>query len=86
MFYIICKFLYNLFYKSFSKNFLRIQKKNVYPVHKPAAVDYIMFNFDEYLSISKFVWRAFIKESSHLCCTKRKAFGMESHKEINISV
>jgi hypothetical protein len=38
-------------YKSFSKIFLRIQKKNVYPVHKPAAVDYIMFNFGYFYSI-----------------------------------
>jgi hypothetical protein len=36
-------------------------KKNVYPVHTPAAVDYNMFNFGEFLSISNFVWRAFIK-------------------------
>jgi hypothetical protein len=47
-------------------------KKNVYPVSKPAAVDYIMFNFGEFLSISNFVWRAFIKERSHhgeiWCC------------------
>jgi hypothetical protein len=25
-------------------------KKNVYPVHTPAAVDYIMFNFVDFLS------------------------------------
>jgi hypothetical protein len=59
----ICKFLYDFFYKSFSKIFLRIQK-NVYQVHKPAAVNYIiMFNYGEFLSMSNFVWRAFIKES-----------------------
>jgi hypothetical protein len=34
--------------------------------YTPAAVDYIMFNFGEFLSISNIVWRAFIKESSHL--------------------
>jgi hypothetical protein len=31
--------------------------------YTPAAVDYIMFNFGEFLSISNIVWRAFIKES-----------------------
>jgi hypothetical protein len=51
--------------KSFSKTFLRIiQKKNVYPVHKPSTVDYIMFNFDEFLFISKFVWRALLKKAA----------------------
>jgi hypothetical protein len=53
------------------KIFLRIQKTNVYPVYKPAAVDYIMFNFCEFLSISNFVLRAFIKESSHVWSKKR---------------
>jgi hypothetical protein len=33
-----------------------MQKKNVYPVHTPAAVDFIMFNFGEF----------FGEESSHL--------------------
>jgi hypothetical protein len=30
------------------------------------AVDYIMFDFDNF-SISNFVWTGFIKESSHVC-------------------
>jgi hypothetical protein len=30
-----------------------------------AAVDYIMFNFDNF-SIGNFVWTGFIKESSHV--------------------
>jgi hypothetical protein len=30
-------------------------KKKCLPRHKPAAVDYIMFNFGEFLSISNFV-------------------------------
>jgi hypothetical protein len=37
---------------------LNTKKKNVYPVHKPAAVDYIMLNLGEFLSSSNFVWRA----------------------------
>jgi hypothetical protein len=36
------------FYKSFSIKSLFEYKKNVYPVHKPAAVDYNMFNFGEF--------------------------------------
>jgi hypothetical protein len=36
-----------------------------------AAVDYIMFNFDNF-SISNFVWTGFIKESSHVCSKKVK--------------
>jgi hypothetical protein len=45
-----------LFYQK-HRNF----QKNVYPVHTPAAVDYIIFNFGDFLSISNFVWRAFTK-------------------------
>jgi hypothetical protein len=30
-----------------------------------AAVDYVMFNFDNF-SISNFVWTGFIKESTHI--------------------
>jgi hypothetical protein len=52
------------------KIFLRI-KKNVYPVHKPVAVDDIILNFGDFLTINNFVWRAFIKESSHLCFKKK---------------
>jgi hypothetical protein len=63
-------------------SFIKVFLKS-YPIHKPAAVDYIMFKFCEFLSISNFVWRAFIKESTHLCCKK---VGIESHKEINILV
>jgi hypothetical protein len=59
-------------------------KKNSYPVHKPAAVDYIIFNFGEFLCISNFVWRAFIKESSHLCFKQKVR--LKSHNEINILV
>jgi hypothetical protein len=33
------------------------------------AVDYIMFNFDNF-SISNFVWTGFIQESSHVCSKK----------------
>jgi hypothetical protein len=44
----ISNFLYDFFYKSVSKTFIRIQKKN-YPV--PDAVDFIMFNFGEFLAI-----------------------------------
>jgi hypothetical protein len=35
------------------------------------AVDYIMFNFDNF-SISHFVWTGFIKESSHVSSKKVK--------------
>jgi hypothetical protein len=38
-----------------------------------AAVDYIMFNFDNF-SISNYVWTGFIKESSHLWSKKVKLF------------
>jgi hypothetical protein len=34
-------------------------KKIFYPVHTPAAFDYIMYNFGEFLSIRSFIWRAF---------------------------
>jgi hypothetical protein len=50
------------FIKVFLKSFFEYHK-NVYPEYTPAAVDYIMFNFGEFLSISSFVWRAFIKQS-----------------------
>jgi hypothetical protein len=73
------------FIKVFLKSFFENKKKNVYPVHTPAAVDYIMFNFGEYVSIRIFVWRAFIKQSSYLW-SKKRAFGVKSHKEINIPV
>jgi hypothetical protein len=43
-----------------------------------------MFNFGEFLSISNFVRRAFIKQISHV--ENRLGFGLESHKEINILV
>jgi hypothetical protein len=43
-----------------------------------AAVDYIMFNFDNF-STSNFVWTGFIKESSHVRSKKPT-------KEINILV
>jgi hypothetical protein len=36
-----------------------------------AAVDYIMFNFDNF-SMSNFVWTGFIKESSHVWSKKVK--------------
>jgi hypothetical protein len=36
----MCKFLYDFFFKSFSKIFFRFIRKNVYPLHKPVAVDY----------------------------------------------
>jgi hypothetical protein len=36
-----------------------------------AAVDYIMFNFDNF-SISNFLWTGFIKESSHVWSKKVK--------------
>jgi hypothetical protein len=36
-----------------------------------AAVDYIMFNFDNF-SISNFVWTGFIKDSSHVWSQKVK--------------
>jgi hypothetical protein len=35
------------------------KKKNVHPVHTPAAVDYGTFNFGDFSS-SSFVWRVFI--------------------------
>jgi hypothetical protein len=38
-----------------------------------AAVDYIMFNFDNF-SISNFVWTGFIQESSHVWSNKVKLF------------
>jgi hypothetical protein len=59
-----------------------LQNTKNYPVHKPAAVDYIMFNFGEFLFISNFVWRTFIKESIYVV----KKVGLKSHKEINILV
>jgi hypothetical protein len=48
--------------KIFLKSFFEY-KKNVYPIYKPAAVDYNVFNLGEFLSITNFVWRAFIKQS-----------------------
>jgi hypothetical protein len=36
-----------------------------------AAVDYIMFNFDNF-SISNFVWTGFIKKNSHVSSKKVK--------------
>jgi hypothetical protein len=36
-------------YKVFLKSFFKYKKKN-YPVHTPAAADYIMFNFGDFLS------------------------------------
>jgi hypothetical protein len=36
-----------------------------------AAVDYLMFNFDNF-SISIFVWTSFIKENSHVWSKKIK--------------
>jgi hypothetical protein len=66
----ICKFLYDFFYFEY--------KKNVYPVHTPAAVDYNMFNFGEFLSISNFVWRAFIIHCIYQWSKKRWAFGLDS--------
>jgi hypothetical protein len=50
-----------------------------------AAVDYIMFNFDNF-SISNFVLTGFIKESSHVWSKKSQAFVLEPTKEINIFV
>jgi hypothetical protein len=61
------RFLLYFFFSKLSSN----TKKNVYPVPKLAAANYIIFNFCKFLSINNFVWRAFIKESSHLCCTKK---------------
>jgi hypothetical protein len=55
--------------KSYSKIFLR-RKNNVYPVHKPAAVDYFMFNVGEFLFNSNFEWTALIKENSPFGCKK----------------
>jgi hypothetical protein len=52
------------FIKVFLKSFFEFKKKMFIPVHKPDAVDYIIFNFGEFLSISYFVWRTFIKQSS----------------------
>jgi hypothetical protein len=65
----------------FLKSSFEYKKKN-YPVHKPDAVDFILFNFGELLTISNFVWRALITESSHVV----KKVGLPSHKEINILV
>jgi hypothetical protein len=50
-----------------------------------AAVDYIMFNFDNF-SISNFVWTGFIKESSQVWSKKNQVFVLEPTKEINIFV
>jgi hypothetical protein len=55
---------------SIEQFFSKICSKNVYPVHKPSVDDCIIFNFGAFLCISNFVWRAFINESSHLCCKK----------------
>jgi hypothetical protein len=46
-----------------------------------AAVDYIMFNFDNF-SVSYFVLTGFIKESSHVW--SKKVFFLEPTKEIII--
>jgi hypothetical protein len=50
-----------------------------------AAVDYIMFNFDNFSS-SNFICTGFIKESSHVWSEKSQAFVLEPTKEINIFV
>jgi hypothetical protein len=71
-------------YKSFSKIFLLIQKKNVYPVHKSMLSIILYSTVVNFYLLVIFLWRAFIKESSHLCCKKK--VGLESHKEINILV
>jgi hypothetical protein len=42
-----------------------------YNIQAAAAVDYIMFNFDNF-AISNFVWTGFIKESSHVWSKKVK--------------
>jgi hypothetical protein len=47
-----------------------------------AAVDYIMFNFDNF-SISNFVWTGFVKEKSHVWSEKVKLlFWNRPKKEI----
>jgi hypothetical protein len=64
--------------KSLKSKFLALLKncENVFALllynnQAAAAVDYIMFNLDNF-SISNFVWTAFIKESSHVWSKKVK--------------
>jgi hypothetical protein len=46
----------------FIQNIQNTVKLLIVILHKPAVVDYIMLNFGEFLFISNFVWRAFIKK------------------------
>jgi hypothetical protein len=65
--------VYNFFIKVFLKSFFGY-KKNVYPIPKPAAVYFIMFNFSEFLSISNFVWRASTKQNKPSMEKKKMSF------------
>jgi hypothetical protein len=47
------------------KNYENVVALLHYNNQAAAAVDYIMFNFDNF-SISNLVWTGFIKESSHV--------------------
>jgi hypothetical protein len=44
-----------------------------------------MFNFDEFLSVSNFVWRALLNKAA-IYGVKKTASSLESHEEINIPV
>jgi hypothetical protein len=46
-----------------------------YNYQAAAAVDYIMFNFDNF-SISNFIWIGFIKENSHVWRNKRNKYSI----------
>jgi hypothetical protein len=72
-------FLYDLFYKSFSNIFIRIQK-NVYAVLLLIILCTILVNF--YLSVILY-GEYYLRK---LAIAIYGAFGLESHKEINIPV
>jgi hypothetical protein len=59
------KFLRKLVFLALLKNCKNVVALLHYGNQAAAAVDYIMFNFDNF-SISNFVWTGFIKENSHV--------------------
>jgi hypothetical protein len=68
---------------------LRKIKKNVYPVHKPAAVDYIIYIYLQILTLVNFyllviLYGELLLKKAAIYVVKK--VGLESHKEINILV
>jgi hypothetical protein len=79
----LCESIYLLIFSVFrfvaDERWARLQLHNN-PVHTPAAVDYIMFNFGEFLSISNFV----LKKAA--IYGVKAMSGQEIQKEINLAV